>query len=386
MVASKPTIYLTKHHKLEGTADKLNNVFLFNENGPTLQARWVQKNIESNDGCFVVLDHNNTIHSVTERNLLKRNYYIEAVDFSNMKDDIADGVRINPFDLVSNTSEIHFMFLNFLYVMWDNTDPDIPAMSNLIDAFASCVFFMFASQKEKLNMVTLRKMIYSVRANCRTENGVVPMSDAIFNGIKDQTSMPCKYYAQFKKAAGEREEEIAEKVAKVFDMFTDIDMQMMSETDDTLADCFNFKTAIFVNVKSEEYEHSAKLLIVLLNYFIQHIEQHLPVLFILDTMTPKYGFISLPYWMKEAAAHNMSFITMSDNIAGFKENQRAEKFFKNFQKALAASVLVHYNEEANRLIDEMPTTDEDMSILMDNDYIATVLISDKDLSEQDELF
>ena len=382
MVASKHTMYLTKNYTLRGEGRELKNIFMFNENGPTVQSKWVQKNLELNDGCFVILDHKNAIHSTVEKNLLKRNYYIEKVDFSNAENEI----KINPFDLVSDTSEIHFMFLNFLYAMWDNSDPDLPAMSNLVDAFASCIFFMFENQREKLNMVTLKKMIASVRATCQTEDGVMPMSDAIFAGIKDQNSMPCKYYAQFKKATGERREEVAEKVAQVFDSFADTDMQMMSETDESLADSFNFKTAVFVNVDQEEHEHSARLMLTLLNYFIQHIETHSGVLFILDELNAQYGLVSLPYWMKEAHEHNMSFIVIGNDLAGFKENQRAERFFKNFQKAVAASVLVHHNEAARKFEEELPTTDDDIGLLMDSDYVATVLIPDEEVSEQDELF
>lgn len=382
MIASKHTIYLTKNYELSGENHELTNVFVFNENGSKVQAKWIQKNLEANKGSFVILDHKDAIYSTVEKSLIKKNYFIDKIDFSN----IGDGIKVNPFDLVSDTSEIHFMFLNFLYSMWDNTDPDLPAMSNLVDAFASCMFFMFEHQKEKLNMVTLKKMVDSVRANCQTDDGVVPMSDAIFAGIKDQDSMPCKYYAQFKKATRERSAEVAEKVATVFDSLTETDFQMMAETDESLTESFAFKTAIFVNVNNEEQEHSAKLMITLLNYFVQKIDSHPSVLFILDELDAKYGMVSLPYWMKEAHEYNMSFIVIGNDLAGFKENPRAEKFFRNFQKAVGASVLIHHNEVAKKFENELPTTDDDIGLLMDGDYIATVLIPSDDVSDQDELF
>ena len=111
MLANKHTIYLTKNHKLQNAETVSKNVFMFNENGQRVQSKWVKKNIELNNGCFVVLDHNNAILSEAERNLTQRNYYIEKINFSNMK----DGLSINPFDLVKDTSEIHYLFLNFLY-------------------------------------------------------------------------------------------------------------------------------------------------------------------------------------------------------------------------------------------------------------------------------
>jgi molybdopterin converting factor small subunit len=382
MSANKRTIYLTKNHQLHGTEDASTNVFLFNENGPAVQAKWVRKNIELNDGCFVILDHKQAILKEAERNLLKRNYYIEKIDFSNM----VDKLSINPFDLVKDTSEIHFMFLNFLHAMWDNSDPDIAAMSNLIDAFASCIFFMFSTQKEKLNMVTLRKMVYSVRATCQTDDGVVPLSDAIFAGIKDQESMPCKYYAQFKKAAGERQEEVAEKVAQVFDMFNDNDMAMMSETDEYLKDVFNFKTAIFVNVNNENEEHSGKLMMILLNYFIQRVAEHSHVLFVLDDIDAKRSFASLPYWMKESAEYDMTFLVINDDLAEFQSTPRTEKYFRNLQKVVAASVLIHHNDAALKFADDLPMDGDEMNEFTDQDCIATVLVPAEELSNQDELF
>lgn len=382
MVASKPKIYLTKNYKLDGAEDASTNVFMFNENGPLLPAKWVRKNIELNEGCFVVLDHHKTILREAERNLQKRNYYIETVDFS----DMANGTCINPFDLVKDTSEIHFMFLNFLYAMWDNADPDLQAMSNLIDAFASCVFSMFSNQKEKLNMETLRRMVYSVRANCQTEDGLMPMSDAVFAGIKDQESMPCKYYAQFKRASGERWNEVAEKVAKVFDMFTEADMQMMRETDESLADSFSFKTAVFVNVEREEEEHSAKLMMILLNYFVQRVTEHSHVLFVFDQLNAQYGMVSLPHWMKESNDYNMSFLVICEDLASFKATPRAERFFRNLQKTVSASVLVHHNDTAIKFANELPTTCDEMNEWAEQEFVATVLIPGREVSDQDIVF
>lgn len=381
MSASKHTIYLTRNHQLDEKSNLSTNAFLFNENGPLIQAKWIQKNIEQNDGFFVVLDHNQIILREVEKNLLKRSYYIENINF----EDDEYGISINPFDLVTNTSEIHFLFLNILYLMWNNEDSDLPAMSNLIDAFASCVFFMFQNQKEKLNMQTLRKMVYSVRATCQTNDGVVMLSDAIFSQIKDQDSMPCKYYEQFKRAAGDRKDEVAEKLAKVFDLFTDRDMKMMAVTDEDLANELDFKTAIFINVESDNEEHSANLLFLLLNYFVQNIENHQKAMFILDTLNPHRMMINLPYWMKESKEHNMSFLVCTDNLAGFKNENEAERFFKNLQKSTSAYLFMHRNENAQKegLGQEINLSTNDLE---EQDYVATILIPDEELSEQDNVF
>jgi hypothetical protein len=382
MLASKHTIYLTRDYQIVGTAGKNLNTFLFNENGLPVQLEWIKKNIETNEGNFIVLDHKKRIQKSVEKKLISKNYCIESIDLS----DTECGFKINPFDLVHDTSEIHFMFLSFLYALWDNSDPDITAMSNLIDAFASCVFFMFSDQKEKLNMRTLKKVVNSVRATCQTENGPIPMSDAIFAGIRDQESMPCKYYAQFKKAANDRWEEVANKVAKVFDMFTENDLLIMEETDRSLEELFRFKTAIFINVENDAQEASAKLLLTLFNYFVQNIEDRHCVMFVIDSLDAHNTMINLPYWMKEAESHNMSFIVMCNDLARFRENKRAERFFNNLKKSISASVLIHFNESAANRDDNLPTTNDEMDIFIDEEYVATVLIPSKNICDQDVVF
>jgi hypothetical protein len=160
---------------------------------------------------------------------------------------------------------------------------------------------------------------------------------------------------------------------------------MMESTDESLADSFDFKTAVFVNVNNTEEEHSSKLLMILLNYFVQRITNHSHVLFILDSLDTQFGLISLPYWMKEAAEYNMSFLVINDDLASFQANRRVEKFFRNLQKSVAASVLVHHNDAAIRFANELPTTGDELNDFIEQDCIATVLIPSQDISEQDEL-
>ena len=381
MSADKHIIYLSKRHQLPVQNGQKSNVFMFNENGARIQAQWIKKSIESCNGCFVIMDHNNAILNECERVLTKKNYFIENINFSHVK----DSIKINPFDLVKDTSEIHFMFLNFLYAMWDNQDNDIPAMSNLIDAFASCVFFMFKDNREKQNMRVLKKMISSVKASVDTEDGQQLMSDAIFDNIQDQNSMPCKYYAQFKRAAGERSEEIADKVVRLFDSFTDSDFELMSKTDDCLAEEFNSKTAIFINANKESEEHSAKLMATLLNYFIQRVNTHKHVLFVVDKLEAKSSFISLPHWMQDVKDNNMSFIVISNDLTGFMKTKRTEKYFRNIQKESAAFVLLNKNETTAKYADSLPVTEEDMAEYLSQEIVAVVQIPDENISEKDEL-
>ena len=374
MAANKRTIYLTQNHRLEESLDTSANTFLFNAHGPIVGAHWASKNIDLNACGFVILDHKNAILNLTEKSLLERNYYIEKVDFGVD----AECSYVNPFDLVHDTSEIHFMFLNFLHAMWDNADPDIAAMSNLIDAFASCLYFMFINQRDKMNMRTLQKMVYSCRSKCNVGDEETILTDAIFAGLDDQDSMPCKYYAQFKKAAGERYQEVAEKLAVMFDMFTERDFQMMDTTDWELADSMRFKTAVFVNVDNEAEEHSARLAIIMLNYLVQQTQRRERVMFILDSMNANYSFASLPYWMKEACNYQMGFLLICDDVAKFASSVKTERYFRRLRDAFCASVLTNVD-------DQKIETQHDFD-LRGKGCVATVLVPSQNINERDVLF
>ena len=81
--------------------------------------------------------------------------------------------------------------------------------------------------------------------------------------------------------------------------------------------------------------------------------------------------------MKESSEYNVQYIVCCDDLAGFRESIRKEKHFKTIQGAVAASVLVH------QLDVDFNTIKYDESKL--NDITATVIISDKDVNEQDKL-
>ena len=73
MEASKHIIYLTKNHSLPIVERTNSNIFMFNENGPAVQAKWLKKTIEQFNGCFVIMDHNNAILHETSKTLMKKN-------------------------------------------------------------------------------------------------------------------------------------------------------------------------------------------------------------------------------------------------------------------------------------------------------------------------
>lgn len=369
MTANKHMVFLSNNYQLISDQTENTNTFVFHESGPAVFAKWASKTINRNNGCFIVKDYNNAILEQCERDLQKRNYYIDKVNMS------SPNIHINPFDISNNSSEIHYLFFNLLNTMWDNTDADIPIMSNLIDAFASCVFSMFEQKKEKRTMSTLKKMVLSVRSTCQTADGSVSLADAIFAGIKDQESMPCKYFAQFKKAAGERVEEVEEKVATFFEMFTKEQIEMMDSTDEDIETSLRFKTAIFLNVvKSEEDEKTGNLLMILLNYYCQRIGTSSHVFFILDNLSANKGIISLPHWVQEANSSNITYLIGCNNLKQFQQNKRTEKYLNNLKKSVGAYLFVH--------LDKTSTNDE--FIPYDREITTTVLIPSEKINVEDE--
>lgn len=374
-MASKHTIYLTTNHVLQAEQEVKKNVFLFNENGKTLQAKWLKKTIELNDGCFVIMDHNGAILREIEQDLTRRRYYIEKIDLSHM----TDGVSINPFDVIKDTSESHFLFLSVLHTLWDNADSDIIAMSNLLDAFVNCLQAMFADQQEKINIETLKKLVHSSRAIYRNDDGsATPMYEALFDNIRDKESMPCKYYAQFKKATGERSDEVAEKLAQAFDKLNENDMEMMRITDESLKDSFAFKTAFIIDVQNEEEAHTADLLFMLLNYFAQHLE-NVKTMFVLDDLNPKHNLINLPYWLKESADNDLCYIIMNNDLSEYKATEKLEKYFKRVHDGVGASVLVH---KGNIDLDALNNDDQELAA---QTYMATTIIPAMNINEQSQL-
>lgn len=376
---SELKFYLSKNHTFVPGPDRP-NVFVYNENGLKNNAKWIKKNIEQNDCNYVIYDHNSCVYSMAKNELTEKGYYIENITFKENQN-----ISINPFDCVKDVSDIHFMFLSFLAILWDEGDEDMPAMSNLIDAFASCVWTMFSEQKEKLTMATLKKMVYSVRAVCKTEESSVSMVDAIFENI-DKESMPYKYYEQFLLAARERKDEIAEKLASAFDRLTDLEVEMMSKTEPSVLASLkpNFKTAFFLSASNKQEEQSSKLLLTLLNYAVQK-NMNSQVLFIIDNLPADSKLISLPQWLSVASDVGATYIIFSDDLARFKADETKALYFKSVQKSIGASVLIHKDDNVIKYQRALPTTEKEMCEYASIEQIATILIGDE-ASQEDVLF
>ena len=356
-------IQLSKNYKLDREDGQPTNVLIFNETNREATIEWIKRAIEQNDGSFVVLDHNNEIYNATSDKLSKRNYYIENIEAGQSNAEIS----INPFDLATDLEKSHAIFSEIIHTMWDNDDKDIYIMSNLVDAFVSCMKLMFDTQPEKLTMTALKKMIGSLEATCVVNGESVPLSDAIFGNIKDQQSMPCKYYAMFKKAAGDREKEIANKVLSVFDQFTMFDINAMGSTDD-VAEQLNFKTAFFINANNEREDKSCRLVFFMLSQLIKKLQNPGNVLFVVDDLKSSNRMMSLPSII-ENANDNTSFIITVNNIASFMETKEFENYFRSLNERLYASILIH------------KTNSDDV-----DDCIATIVIPTEEVSDQDTVF
>lgn len=374
-------IYLTKNHNFTPTESNP-NVFVYNENGLKNNAKWIKKNIEQNDCNYVIFDHNSTIYSATKNYLNQQGYYVENLTFNDKFN-----ISINPFDCIRDVSDIHFMFLSFLHILWDENDEDIAAMSNLLDAFASCVYTMFIDQPEKLTMTTLKKMVYSTRAICADNDNPVSMVDAIFNNIRDKESMPYKYYTQFIMAAGHDKEKIEEKLACAFDNLTDAEAKMMSSTDPSVITSFKpqFKTVFFLNPSNAKEEQSAKLLLTLLNYCLQKNQTENRVIFVIDNLQATNKLISLPEWLYRATDIGANYIIFSDDLAKFREDEVKTQYFRNIQKSIGASVLIHRNDLVIKYQNALPATQEEMAEYSSIEQLATVIIGDG-LGQDDLLF
>ena len=204
--------------------------------------------------------------------------------------------------------------------------------------------------------------------------------------MKDQESMPCKYYAQFSRTAGDRKVEIAEKLAQVFDKFTDFDLETMNETDLTLMDSLNFKTAVFVNVENTEQESSARIMSILLNNLIRNSNRSKQTLFVIDNINADYCLISLPLWVKESLAYNMSYVIMCNDLASFKNQPDSERFFKNLRKTIDASVLMHHNDDLLKFENELPSSMDELTTYLSQNCMGQVIIPHLEISVQDQIF
>ena len=101
---------LSKNHSIESVKDTSANTFIFNTHTKDFNVDWLKRNIVKNDGVFIIQDTNNKLSSQILTVLDKKNYFVINQNWNNSR----EGIRINPFDIVHDTSEIHFLFTNFL--------------------------------------------------------------------------------------------------------------------------------------------------------------------------------------------------------------------------------------------------------------------------------
>ena len=378
-------IYLTKEHELKNNkkGNKSLNTFVFNENGSTISSVWVKKNIENNDGSFIIMDHNNSIKNISTQILTERNYFIESVNFETEE----TSLRINPFDLISDPQELHSLFMNLLYIKWDKNDEDLEAMLNLIDAFTSAVYFIFMDIPEKKNMRVLVKMAQSIRAKIKRKDGSsYPLYQGIFKMTGDPNWVPFKYFNKFSELAMDREEEIAKKVLKFFNSFNGTELEIMSSSDESLLSSFNFKTSVFINANDEYEDPKAKTILFLLMTLLQKSNDDPSLIVVCDEFDKWLDIIDANMWIKDAKTKNIDFLLLSSDLSAFKKNQQNEEFFKTMQESLTASLLIHKNPIFVKYNDVQPSNEQELEEYRNAECVATVLIPSQKIQEEDEVF
>lgn len=379
MPITKHYICLSKNHYIESTKDMSANTFVFNTHTKDFNADWLKRNMVKNDGVFIIQDTNNRLGLQISTVLDKKNYFIINQDWKNS----SEGIRINPFDVVHDTSEIHFLFTNFLFALWDNDDPDIFIMANLIDAFASAVFYLFDKNKSKRTMSTLVKMAESVNAVCTKDGTIVPMYEALFQDNPNPNWIPQKYYSQFVAASGTRKDEIAHKVLQFFRLFTPEMIQMMNKTDESISASLFFKTAFLLNANNDEEKAFSKIMLSMLIMLSESTEGHAPIAVVIDDLDAKHLLLGLPKWMVNSTKTDMDYLLFCDNLAQFKQSEPREQYFKGLQKSMNATLMVHRNKKAEKAFKKL--SEEEQAEYHNTEYVATLVIPGQN-NEEDEVF
>lgn len=380
----KHVIYLTRDHVLEQRpkGSKSLNTFVFNENGANITSSWTKKNIDNNQCSFIVLDQNNAIQNSCGQGLTQRNYFIESIDFGN----IETALKINPFNLVKEPNELHFIMSNILHIRWDNNDPDINIMIHLIDAFASAVYLIFRENNAKQNMEVLVKMAQSIKCFVRVDEDKVPIYQALFENSKDPNWLPTRYYNKFIEETSERKEEVAQKVLEFFDDFSKAELNIMSITDASIVPTFNFKTAYFINFNNSSELIKAKTILFLLMTLIKQSSEDPNLLIIFSNLNSLMDIIDLPSWIKLASTKDIDFLLISNDLAEFKKSKKMESVFRTLQNNTIASVLIHKNPILAKYQNTMPTTEEEIEEYRSAECIATVIVPSDKIQEEDEVF
>lgn len=377
---SKRDIILTKNHQITGTKDSSTNVFIYNSHGPRFNVDWLVRNIVINDGIFVIQDENGMLSDSINRVLDKKNYFTINVDCANP----ADSLKINPFDFVRDTADIHLMFTNILFALWDNEDLDMKAMSYLIDAFASSVFYMFADNKQKRTLRTMVNMMRAINSYCTINDKTVPMYEALFTDNPNPDWMPKKYYMQFVEAAADEKDEIAQKVYNIFKSIPESVLAMTDTTDMTLGASLHFKTAFIINNNTVEERAYSKIALSLLISLIENAEMHLPAMVVVSQLDSDKLIMGLPRWMQNSGKNNIDYIIFANELQAFVPSYLKKQYLTNVKKFVDATMMIHRNKEAEKAEEILDS--EELQVYHSSEYVATLKVPALGISTEDEVF
>lgn len=376
---SKRDIILTKNHQITGTKDSSTNVFIYNSHGPRFNVDWLVRNMVINDGLFVIQDENKVLSDAVNRVLDKKNYFTINIDCAAP----AESLKINPFDLVQDTADIHMLFTNILFALWDNEDLDIKAMSYLIDAFASSVFYMFADNKSKRTLRTMVNMMKAINTSCTINNKTVPMYEALFTDNPNPDWMPKKYYMQFVEAAADEKDVVAQKVYNIFKQIPESVLAMTDATDATLGASLHFKTAFIINSNTIEERAYSKIVLSLLISLIESSEMHLPAVVVSQLDSDKL-IMGLPRWMQSSGKNNIDYIIFASELQAFVPSYLKKQYLTNVKKFVDATMMIHRNKEAEEA--EATLDEEDLQVFLSSEYVATLKVPALGISTDDEVF
>ena len=377
---SKRDIVLSKNYQLTGNKENSTNVVVYNTYGPRFNIDWLVRNIVINDGIFVIQDENSVLSDAVNRVLDKKNYFTINVDCAAP----AASLKINPFDFVRDTADIHLMFTNFLFALWDNEDLDIKAMSYLIDAFASAVFYMFADKKEKRTLRTMVNMMKAIKSFCTINDKTVPMYEALFTDNPNPDWMPRKYYMQFVEAADDEKDIVAQKVYDLFKKIPESFLAMTDSTDATLAASLYFKTAFVINNNTPEERGYSKIILSLLVSLIENTEMHLPTMVVLSQLDSDYLVMGLPRWMQNSTKTHMDYIIFANEFQSFIPSYLKKQYLNNVKKFVDATIMVQRNKEAEKA--EQTLSAEELQVFHSIEYVASIKIPAQGISTDDEVF
>lgn len=377
---SRHDIILTKNHQLNGTKDTTTNTFVYNTHGARFNADWLVRNIVANDGLFVIQDTNSQLSEAAGRVLDRKNYYTVNIDCANP----VQTIKLNPFSLVHNSADIHFLFTNILFSLWDNDDPDIKAMSYLIDAFASTVFYMYNTKKAKQTLRMVVNMTKAITSYCIINDKEIPMYEALFTDNPNPDWVPKKYFMQFVAAAGDRKEEIAMKVYKFFKSIPESILLVTDTTDESLSASLFFKTAFIINCTTDDEKAVSKIILTLLITLLENTDSAPKTLVVMSQLDSEHLIPGLPRWLQYSQKDNIDYIIFSDSLKEFENSELKAQYIQNIKQRIDTTMLVHKNAEATKAEQELSA--EDLQMYHSTEYVATINIPSKELRVDDEVF